>query len=229
VVNKNQDPNAVFNALKQITASKAPAKTAPLQSNAAVPKESWLVDNLLNQLDKNPYSKSGTFFPKITESSDNSKLKDALITAKNQGSELATLGNVLNVADIPKRAVISTWRELIDAADFNKETKSSFSDWKRQVADRDYGFGRAFPVSSSNFFGRWAGRSIALVGDLVLDPVNWATFGGAVPFKATIKMSAMEFAEATANHAQPIGEKRPLLFQRHAEYKNRGRSKHVFQ
>jgi hypothetical protein len=36
---------------------------------------------------------------------------------------------------------------------------------------------------------------------LVLDPVNWATFGGAVPFKATIKMTAMEFAEATTKGA----------------------------
>lgn len=198
MVNKNQDPNAVFNALKQITASKAPAKTVALQSSAAVPKESWLVDNLLKQLDENPYRKSGTFFPKITESSDNSKLEDALTTVKNKTSVLGTLGNVLNVADIPKRAVISSSRELMDAVDFNKETKSSFSDWKEQVADREYGFGRAFPVSSSNFFGRWAGRTIGLVGDLVLDPVNWATLGGAVPFKATIKMTATEFAEATA-------------------------------
>jgi hypothetical protein len=198
VVSKNQDPNAVLNALKQITASKTP-KAKSVSSNIGKPAvgDSWLTGNLLKQLDENPYRKPGTFFPKGPQSSTDQQLFDAISTIK-QGE--GAMG-ILTAADTPKRAVISSLREVVDALDFKGETKASFSDWKKQTLDREFGYGRAFPISSSNFVGRWAGRTVGLVGDLIFDPVNWATFGGAIPFKAVIKMSAKEFAEAAATGA----------------------------
>ena len=198
MVSKNQDPNAVLNALKQITASKTP-KTKSVSSNIgkSVVGDSWLTGNLLKQLDENPYRKPGKFFPKGPQSSTNQELFDAISTIK-QGE--GAMG-ILTTLDTPKRAVISSIREVVDALDFKDETKASFSDWKKQTLDREFGYGRAFPISSSNVVGRWAGRTVGLVGDLIFDPVNWATLGGAIPVKAVIKMSAKEFADAAATGA----------------------------
>jgi hypothetical protein len=206
VVSKNQDSDEVLNALKQITASKAPKRQSVLPDiGRPIVRESFLTENLLKQLDSNPYRKSGTFFPKTLESSDNSKLENALTNAKNASSVFGTLGNIMNVADIPKRAVISSLRETIDALDGNAETKASFSDWKEQVGDREYGFGKAFPMKG------WAGRATGLIGDLLLDPVNWATFGGAIPVKAVIKMSAREFIELSAKELAEGGVKKFIV------------------
>jgi hypothetical protein len=198
VVSKNQDPNAVLNALKQITASKT-QKRKSVSSNVGKPAsgDSWLTGNLLKQLDENPYRKPGTFFPKGPQSSTNQELFDAISTIR-QGE--GAMG-ILTAADTPKRAVISSIREVVDALDFKDETKASFSDWKKQTLDREFGYGRAFPISSSNVVGRWAGRTVGLVGDLLFDPVNWATLGGAIPVRATIKMTAKEFADAAATGA----------------------------
>jgi hypothetical protein len=122
--------------------------------------------------------------------------------ASTSGSILGPLlAPTVDLLDVGKRAVISTIREAVDTVDFKADTKASFSDWKNQVNDREFGYGKAFPISGDTFLGRWGGRSVGLIGDLIFDPLNWATLGGAIPAKALIRMSAKEFAEATASGA----------------------------
>jgi len=195
VVSRNQDSNEVFDALKQITASKAPKKKSVLPDiGRPVVRESFLTENLLNQLDSNPYRKPGTFFPKTKTSSTNQELFDTLSAIKEGQGPLG----FLTAIDTPRRATISTIREVVDALDFKDETRASFSDWKKQTTDKSFGYGRAFPITSSNVVGRWAGRATGLIGDLLFDPINWATFGGAIPAKAVIKFAATDFAEMQA-------------------------------
>jgi len=196
VVSKNQDSNEVLNALKQITASKAPKRQSVLPDiGRPIVRESSLTDNLLKQLDSNPYRKPGIKAPeKIKPYYSTGEFKD-LITKAGEGE--GAFG-FLSSVDTPKRAVISSLREIVDALDFKDETKASFSDWKKQTADTGFGYGRAFPITSSNIVGRWAGRATGLIGDLLFDPINWATLGGAIPIKGVIKFTAKEFAEMSA-------------------------------
>ena len=195
MVSRNQDSNEVLDALKQITASKAPKKKSVLPDiGRPVVRESFLTENLLNQLDSNPYRKPGTFFPKTKTSSTDQELFDTLSTIREGQGPLG----FLTAIDTGRRATISTIREVVDALDFKDETRASFSDWKKQTTDVTFGYGRAFPITSSNVVGRWAGRSTGLIGDLLFDPINWATFGGAIPAKAVIKFVAKDFAEMQA-------------------------------
>lgn len=83
--------------------------------------------------------------------------------------------------DTPRRAVISGVREIADALDSDPATRSSFSDFINQTKDPAYGFGTAFPMSG------WGGRIVGFAGDVLLDPITYATLGGAVPAKATIR------------------------------------------
>ena len=92
----------------------------------------------------------------------------------------AVLGG-LSAIDVPRRVVISGIKELKDALDNNPNTKASFSEYKSQVADPTFGFGRVMPM------GGWGGRMVGLFGDLVFDPINWATFGGAILKKSVTK------------------------------------------
>ena len=95
-----------------------------------------------------------------------------------------TVGTVLKpliVLDTPRRAVISGIRETVDALDSDPNTTASWSDFKKQTSDPVYGFGTAFPMKG------WAGRAIGFVGDVALDPITYATLGGAVPAKAVLK------------------------------------------
>ena len=95
-----------------------------------------------------------------------------------------TVGTVLKpliVLDTPRRAVISGIRETVDALDSDPNTTASWNDFKKQSLDPVYGFGTAFPMKG------WAGRAIGFVGDVLLDPVTYATLGGAVPAKAVLK------------------------------------------
>ena len=87
----------------------------------------------------------------------------------------------LSAIDVPRRVVISGIKELKDALDSNPDTKASFSEYKSQVADPTFGFGRVMPM------GGWGGRIVGLFGDLVFDPINWATFGGAILKKSVTK------------------------------------------
>ena len=88
----------------------------------------------------------------------------------------------IGVIDAPRRAAISGVREIVDVLDSDPDTNASLSDFVRQSKDLTYGFGTAFPIKN-----KWGGRILGFFGDVVLDPWTYATLGGAVPAKASIK------------------------------------------
>jgi hypothetical protein len=89
----------------------------------------------------------------------------------------ALLGG-LNVIDAPRRAVISTVKEVGDYLDTDPNTKGSLREWKSQFSDPSFGFGRVLPGKG------WGGRLVGFIGDVALDPLTYATLGGSVPLKA---------------------------------------------
>ena len=114
-----------------------------------------------------------------TASTGPSGLKGAAL--KVAAKTVGTVFKPLIVLDTPRRAVISGIRETVDALDSDPNTTASWSDFKKQTSDPVYGFGTAFPMKG------WAGRAIGFVGDVALDPITYATLGGAVPAKAVLK------------------------------------------
>jgi len=85
---------------------------------------------------------------------------------------------VVTTIDTPRRAVISTVREVTDVLDSDPNTKGRLSDWAKQTKDPTYGFGKAFPMQGN--FGRFVG----FIGDVGLDPLTYVTAGakGAATF-----------------------------------------------
>lgn len=91
------------------------------------------------------------------------------------GNPIAKAGlNALNVLAVPGRAVVSTGREIADAWDGNDKTKFSLTDWKNQVKDPTFGFGKAFKFTDN----LWVNRVVGFVGDIATDPLTYVTFGG---------------------------------------------------
>lgn len=88
----------------------------------------------------------------------------------------------INIIDTPRRAAISGVREIVDVLDSDPNTNANWSDFIKQSKDETYGFGTAFPIKN-----KWGGRIVGFIGDTVLDPWTYATLGGAVPAKATMK------------------------------------------
>lgn len=84
----------------------------------------------------------------------------------------------LNVVDTPRRLAISTLKETVDALDSDPNTRASFKDFRKQVKDPSFGFGRVVPMSG------WKGRIVGFIGDVLLDPVTYMSLGGSVPLKA---------------------------------------------
>ena len=84
----------------------------------------------------------------------------------------------LNVVDTPRRLAISTLKETVDALDSDPNTRASYKDFRKQVKDPSFGFGRVVPMSG------WKGRLVGFIGDVLLDPVTYMTLGGSVPLKA---------------------------------------------
>jgi hypothetical protein len=195
----------VLNILKQVTQSKA---AKPVQSKVApiVRRDSTQVQNLLGQLDKNPYRKPGTALPQPEAKPyyATGELSDIMDQFKNPKGIAGVLAGAVDILDISKRATISGLREFADTWDMNPETKASFSDWRRQTLDKGFGYGRAFPISNKTMLGRWAGRATGLIGDLVFDPINYLTLGTAIPVKGTIKFAAKEFAEMIGKEAAEV-------------------------
>ena len=95
--------------------------------------------------------------------------------------QLKTLLMPLIALDTSRRAVISTIREGVDLLDSDPNTKASFGDLVKQTKDSSYGYGKAFPMKG------WAGRIVGFVGDVLLDPLTYATLGSAIPAKAVLK------------------------------------------
>jgi hypothetical protein len=94
---------------------------------------------------------------------------------------LKALGAAGRVFSTPLYGVASGVREIVDAIDNNPDTKASMSDFTEQMFSKDYGFGTAFPMKGNK------GRALALIADLGLDPINWATFGGTILPKVALK------------------------------------------
>lgn len=102
--------------------------------------------------------------------------------AQPKGVMGAVLGNPLTKAvlaplellAIPGRATVATLRETIDAIDGNENTKASFQDFRTNMKDKTYGFGKAFDIDTGS---KWLDRGIGFIGDLALDPLTYATFG----------------------------------------------------
>lgn len=102
--------------------------------------------------------------------------KGLLASALNSAPAKVLLGG-LNIVDTPRRVVISTIKEVADALDDNPATKFRASDWRKQTADPTFGWGRVRPGKG------WGGRIEGFIGDVLLDPVTYLSFGGSIPLK----------------------------------------------
>ena len=120
-----------------------------------------------------------------------------LASGKSLASKgLGALGAVLNFAPVKaalfpflaldpgRRGVISASREFVDKIDTDPTTKANWDDWLKQTKDPLYGGGTAFPTPG------WGGRFKGLAIDLVADPVNWLTFGSAIPATASVRVAS---------------------------------------
>ena len=206
MANPVRKPKDIVAQLDAIVA-KDPVSQLSVKRRAAVqPDISWLTkssplaqqgqaSSLLAQLDANPY------------------IKKALPSRPKAGPGASSLKNLLmplQILDTPRRAVISGVREIVDVIDSDPNTKASFGDFLNQTKQFDYGFGKAFPMKG------WAGRIVGLIGDVALDPLTWATLGGTIAAKGTIKMSGTQLSHlidggvynATADQLAKVGVKR---------------------
>lgn len=91
--------------------------------------------------------------------------RGVLGTAVNNPVGKGIMG-ALNVLDMPRRAVVSTVQETVDAINGGD---ASFSDWAEQFNDPSFGFGDVVGSTGSI----WADRLIGLAGDVLLDPMTY--------------------------------------------------------
>lgn len=104
------------------------------------------------------------------------------VAAKVFGNPVVKAGLAPIIAfDTGRRGVISGIREVTDMLDNDPNTTASFSDFAKQTKDSSYGFGTAFPMEG------WGGRIAGFVGDVLLDPLTYATLGSAVPASAVLR------------------------------------------
>jgi hypothetical protein len=118
----------------------------------------------------------------------------------------------LLLADTARRGVISGAREIADLVDKDPNTKASWSDFGKQTKDFSFGYGTAFPMDG------WTGRIAGFLGDVVADPLTYATLGGAVPAKAMLRgtniltRDALGGAVRTGAAAKILGRTKPVRF-----------------
>lgn len=206
MANPARKPVDIVAQLDAIAAKDSVSQLSAKRRAAVQPDISWLTQssplapqgqtsNLLAQLDANPY------------------IKKDLPAPPKPGPGVSALKNLLmplQILDTPRRAVISGIREIVDTMDSDPNTKASFGDFLNQTKQFDYGFGKAFPMKG------WAGRIVGLIGDVALDPLTWATLGGTIAAKGTIKMSGTQLSHlieggvynATADQLAKVGVKR---------------------
>jgi hypothetical protein len=104
------------------------------------------------------------------------------VAAKVFGNPVVRAGLAPIIAfDTGRRGAISGIREITDMLDNDPNTTASFSDFAKQAKDSSYGFGKAFPMEG------WGGRIAGFVGDVLLDPLTYATLGSAVPASAVLR------------------------------------------
>ena len=100
---------------------------------------------------------------------------EAIAANKSQGGGI--LGKVLKPLELlalPGRAVIGGVREFADVVDSDPNTNASFGDFRKNMADPTFGFGKAFKIDTGNI---WVDRAIGLAGDIALDPLTYLTAG----------------------------------------------------
>jgi len=102
--------------------------------------------------------------------------KGLLASVLNSAPAKAVFGG-LTVVDTPRRAIISSIKEVADALDNNPATKFSMGDWGKQISDPTFGWGRVRPGKG------WGARIEGFIGDVLLDPLTYASFGGSIPLK----------------------------------------------
>ena len=98
----------------------------------------------------------------------------------------------LNIIDMPRRAIASGLKEIVDVLDNDPNTKASFGDLRTQFNDPSFGFGRIAPGKG------WTGRIVGFIGDVALDPLTYVTLGGTVAAKAVAKGASAAGLRATA-------------------------------
>lgn len=97
--------------------------------------------------------------------------------AANKPQSTGVLGKVLKSAEflaLPGRAVVGGVRELADVMDKDPNTNASFGDFRKNMSDPTFGFGKAFKIDTGHI---WVDRAIGLAGDLALDPLTYLTAG----------------------------------------------------
>lgn len=166
------NPDDLLKSLKQIQKGVRPSPVA--KTTTTTSPSGWKTPTL-----KSGATKAVGDVATTTASTEPSGLKGAAL--KVAAKTVGTVLKPLIVLDTPRRAVISGIRETVDALDSDPNTTASWNDFKKQTSDPVYGFGTAFPMKG------WAGRAIGFVGDVALDPITYATLGGAVPAKAVVK------------------------------------------
>jgi hypothetical protein len=114
---------------------------------------------------------------------DGDSLADMLKRRAGQGAGRFFSSNLnpLNIISLGSRYTSSSARELVDLFDSDSSTKASFGDLLKQTFDTSYGFGTAFPMKG------WKGRIVGFAGDVLLDPLTYATFGGTVVVSTGVK------------------------------------------
>lgn len=95
--------------------------------------------------------------------------------------------NALDVLAVPGRVVTSGLQEFVDAYDNNPNTRATFDDFRRQVDDPSFGFGRIIGDYTGN---RWVDRLIGFAGDVVLDPLTYLTLGGSKALSSGAKLAS---------------------------------------
>lgn len=95
--------------------------------------------------------------------------------------------NALDVLAIPGRVVTSGVREFLDAFDDNPRTRATFDDFKSQIDDPTFGFGRVIGDLTGS---KWVDRLIGFAGDVILDPLTYLTLGGSKALSGGARLAA---------------------------------------
>ena len=187
---------AIIDALAGLNKPKATTSKLP---GTRVQKST---DGLLASLDAAAKRQKSGVAPTATGSFIKSTEVDAALN--KSGSLLQNLLVPLTILDTPRRAIISGARELTDLLDSDPNTKASFGDFYNQTKDSTYGFGKAFPMKG------WAGRVTGFLGDVLFDPLTYATLGGTVAAKSVVTLSAKELARMGADDIARLAVKKKL-------------------
>jgi hypothetical protein len=107
-----------------------------------------------------------------------------LLTSALSSTPAKVVLNGMNTIGYPMRMVNSAIKEVKDALDTDPNTRAGWNDYWKQTSDPMFGFGRVVPMKG------WGGRFVGFAGDLVTDPINWLTLGGAGALRSAGNLGA---------------------------------------